>query len=146
MARKNSSPMFRSTTSMPGAKGMMVKDMSTTTTITAGAMMNTALSAKGGIQSSLVKILIMSASTCRRPKGPTRFGPYRSCHSAEQPALEPDQHAADGQHHEEDAEEDDELSDGVAHGFSEPVLALSILLLNDRQVNTRSASSEPKIS
>ena len=33
------------------------------------------LSAKGGIQSSLKKILIMSATTCSRPKGPTRLGP-----------------------------------------------------------------------
>jgi hypothetical protein len=41
----------------------------------AGAMMNTGLSANGGIQSSLASSLIVSASTCNSPKGPTRFGP-----------------------------------------------------------------------
>jgi len=47
-----------------------------------GAITNTALSAKGGIQSSLKKILIISATTCSKPKGPTRLGPRRSCQSA----------------------------------------------------------------
>jgi len=37
------------------------------------------LSAKGGIQSSFVNILIISATTCREPNHPTRFGPKRSC-------------------------------------------------------------------
>jgi hypothetical protein len=49
--------------------------MRTVTMIIAGAMTKTGLSAKGGIQSSLKKILIMSAATCNRPKGPTLFGP-----------------------------------------------------------------------
>ena len=43
--------------------------------ITAGAITKTGLSAKGGIQTSLKKILIMSARTWSRPKGPTRLGP-----------------------------------------------------------------------
>ena len=41
----------------------------------AGARMNTGLSEKGGVQSSLVNILIMSARTCSNPNGPTRLGP-----------------------------------------------------------------------
>ena len=44
--------------------------------------MNTGLSANGGIQSSFMKILTPSATTWSSPKGPTRFGPYRSCHKA----------------------------------------------------------------
>ena len=44
--------------------------------------MKTGLSAKGGIQSSFMKILIESANTWSKPKGPTRFGPYRSCQRA----------------------------------------------------------------
>ena len=42
---------------------------------TRGASKNTGRSTKAGTQSSLKKILIMSAVTCRRPKGPTRLGP-----------------------------------------------------------------------
>ena len=48
----------------------------------AGAKTKTGLSEKGGIQSSFVNILIMSAKICPRPKGPTRLGPYRSCQRA----------------------------------------------------------------
>ena len=44
--------------------------------MTAGAIINTGLSDKGGIQSSLVNIFIISARTWNTPKGPTRFGPY----------------------------------------------------------------------
>ena len=44
-----------------------------------GAITKLNLSANGGIQSSFVKILIMSATTCNEPNQPTRFGPNRSC-------------------------------------------------------------------
>src|SRR5207245_7373733 len=47
-----------------------------------GARTKTCLSAKGGTQSSLVNILTESATTCPKPNGPTRLGPYRSCHNA----------------------------------------------------------------
>ena len=67
--------MLRSTTMMPGEKGTTANESSTVTIMMAGAMMKTALSANGGSQSSLVKILIMSATTCSSPNGPTRFGP-----------------------------------------------------------------------
>jgi hypothetical protein len=53
----------------------MANDINTVTMMMAGAITKTGLSANGGIQSSFVKILIMSASTCRSPKGPTRLGP-----------------------------------------------------------------------
>src|ERR1044072_8616156 len=75
MARKNSNPIFRSATSTFGAKGIIVKLMSTLATTTAGANTNTTLSAKGGIQSSLKNSLIVSASTMNSPKGPARLGP-----------------------------------------------------------------------
>ena len=60
---------------IPGANGNTANDSNTVTMMMAGAMTKTGLSANGGIQSSLVKILIMSASTCRSPNGPTRLGP-----------------------------------------------------------------------
>ncbi len=44
-------------------------------TTTHGETMKTAGSDSGGTQSSLVSILIMSASDCSRPNGPTRLGP-----------------------------------------------------------------------
>ena len=40
-----------------------------------GARMNVNLSTNGGVQSSLKKILIMSAITWPKPNGPIRFGP-----------------------------------------------------------------------
>ena len=60
---------------IPGATGSTAKDMSTVTKMTAGARMKTGLSTNGGTQSSFMKILMASATTCRRPKGPVRFGP-----------------------------------------------------------------------
>ena len=78
MARKKSRPISRSDTSMDGAIGMTANDASVVTMMIAGAMMNTALSANGGIQFSLVKIFTMSATTWRTPNGPARLGPYLS--------------------------------------------------------------------
>ena len=75
MARKNSRPIFRSLTMIPGATGSTAKDISTVTKTMAGATMKTGLSAKGGIQSSFMNILIASATTWSKPNGPARFGP-----------------------------------------------------------------------
>ena len=36
-----------------------------------------------GKMASLKRSLTVSASVCRRPSGPTRFGPMRSCMKAE---------------------------------------------------------------
>ena len=109
MARKNSSPMFRSTTSMPGAKGMTVKDMSTTTMITAGAMMNTGLVGKGRDPVLFGEDLDHVRQHLQQAEGPHAVRAVPVLPERQQPALEPDQHAADGQHHEEDAEEDDKI-------------------------------------
>ncbi len=67
--------MSRSDTRMAGAMGMTAKEARVVIMMMAGAMTNTALSAKGGIQFSLVKIFSMSATTWRTPKGPARLGP-----------------------------------------------------------------------
>src|SRR5688572_25883330 len=82
MARKNSSPTFKSATTIDGVNGTITKLISTVATTTAGAAMNTHLSANGGIQSSLKNNLSVSANTINIPKGPARLGPRRSCHSA----------------------------------------------------------------
>src|SRR5882757_4495615 len=74
--------MSRSATTNPGENGTTANESSAVTTITAGARTKTGLSAKGGIQSSLVNIFTESATTCPNPNGPTRLGPYRSCHKA----------------------------------------------------------------
>src|SRR3990170_1311277 len=82
IARKKSMPMSRSAIEMPGENGTTAKARRTAVIMTAGARTNTALSEKGGTQSSFANILSMSATTCRRPNGPTRLGPYLSCHRA----------------------------------------------------------------
>ena len=47
-----------------------------------GARIKSQRSAAAGIKSSLVNILAPSTNGCRRPKGPARFGPRRSCRKA----------------------------------------------------------------
>ena len=80
--KKNNIPIFGLITTQSGATGIKAKFNNTVIITTIGAMIKTGLSANGGIQSSLKNIFIMSARTCIRPKGPTLFGPYRSCHTA----------------------------------------------------------------
>src|SRR5262245_35786658 len=82
MARKNNRPRFRSATTIVGENGMITKLSNTLATTIAGAVMNTHLSANGGIQSSLKNNFSVSASTIRIPSGPARFGPSLSCHKA----------------------------------------------------------------
>src|SRR5574340_774108 len=81
-ARTNSSPMLRSLMMIPGATGSTANAINAVSMMMAGARIKTALSANGGTQSSFMKILTPSATTWSSPKGPTRFGPYRSCHKA----------------------------------------------------------------
>ena len=83
----------------------------------AGAMTNTGLSANGGTQSSLVSSLIVSATVCRMPNGPTRFGPYRSCHSASIRRSSQTRPAADPERRGRDAGDDQDHLQGEAHGF-----------------------------
>src|SRR3990167_294254 len=75
MAKKNSKPMFRSATPQVGVTGTTAKAINRVLKATIGAMVKTILSAKGGVQSSLKNILIMSAAIWKAPNGPTRFGP-----------------------------------------------------------------------
>src|ERR1700744_4751052 len=82
IARRNRIPILRSAITNPVANGTTANDIRAVATTMAGARTKTGLSAKGGIQSSFVNSLIESATICPSPKGPTRFGPYRSCHSA----------------------------------------------------------------
>ena len=79
MARKNSTPMFMSLTARPGPKGTTAKPISMPAAMAVGAKVNTTRSEKGGTQSCLVNSFTTSATICSRPKGPTRFGPKRSC-------------------------------------------------------------------
>ncbi len=53
--------------------------MNTTTTRTSGARKCTTASALTGTISSLVSDLMPSATGCRIPYGPVRFGPMRFC-------------------------------------------------------------------
>ena len=75
MARKKSSPTLRSATTQPSATGTTMKESSAVISTRDGATTNTRLSANGGTQSSLNRILNVSASTWSRPAGPTRLGP-----------------------------------------------------------------------
>ena len=76
---------------MPGANGTTANDSSTVIIDHGRREDEHGLSAKGGIQSSLKKILIMSATTCSSPNGPTRFGPVAVLPQRQQPPLQPDQ-------------------------------------------------------
>src|SRR5260370_17292075 len=74
--------MSRSATTNAGEMGSTASESSGVGTMMVGARTKTGLSAKGGSESCLVKIFTESASTCPKPNGPTRLGPYRSCHNA----------------------------------------------------------------
>ena len=63
-----------------------------------GASTKTNRSANGGIQSSLKKILIMSATTWSRPNGPDPVRTVAVLPERQQPPLEPDQERRHGQH------------------------------------------------
>ena len=78
MPRKNSRPTFASDTLIVCVIGTTAKARSTVTTNIPGATTYTSRSANGGIQSSFMKSLMMSAIGCSRPNGPTRFGPSLS--------------------------------------------------------------------
>jgi hypothetical protein len=70
MARKNKTPTFKFETTNPGAKGIIANPTITVVITIPGATTKMTLSAKGGIQSSLNNILIMSAKMIRIPSGP----------------------------------------------------------------------------
>ncbi len=64
-----------SATTQPSATGTTMKERSAVTSTRDGATTNTRRSENGGTQSSLKRILNVSARTCSRPSGPTRLGP-----------------------------------------------------------------------
>ena len=51
--------------------------------VASGASRNTTLSEPAGISGSLNTNFKRSANDCNRPKGPTTFGPRRSCTAAQ---------------------------------------------------------------
>ena len=71
--------MFKSETPILGENGTTAKLINTHIAPITGARTKTNRSLKGGIQSSLPRIFSKSANDCKTPKGPTRFGPQRSC-------------------------------------------------------------------
>ena len=56
--------------------------MSAGTIAMIGAAVNTHLSARVGVMSSLIISFTASATGCRMPYGPTRIGPSRDCAQA----------------------------------------------------------------
>jgi hypothetical protein len=80
--KRKSIPILIFVMIIPGANGIIAKLSSADAITIAGAKMKMNLSAKGGTQSSLKNILIISANTCISPNGPTLFGPYLSWNKA----------------------------------------------------------------
>ena len=76
-ASANSTPIFRSTATIPGATGTTINTSKPGTTIKTGARKWVNLSAARGTMSSFNSIFNPSANGWRMPNGPTRFGPYR---------------------------------------------------------------------
>src|SRR5262245_344885 len=75
IAKKKSRPSSNDETPQTGVNGTRPNASNIRPIASAGASMKVNLSTNGGVQSSLKKILIMSAATCVTPNGPTRFGP-----------------------------------------------------------------------
>ena len=81
-ARKNSTPVLRSATPMPGANGIVAKISRHGTRKTIGARLKIGRSAASGIRSSFSSSFTPSAIGCSSPCGPTRYGPMRDCSRA----------------------------------------------------------------
>ena len=94
---------------MPGAMGSTANDNNTVTMMMAGAITKTVLSANGGIQSSFVKILIMSATTCRSPNGPDAIRAVAVLPERQQPAFHPDEQRREAERHNQDAEQSTQM-------------------------------------
>ena len=69
--------MFETTT--PASNGITAQATSARVSVTIGAAMNTSRLAPLGMMVSFSTSLTPSAIGCSRPKGPTTFGPLRSC-------------------------------------------------------------------
>ena len=81
-ARKNSTPVLRSATPMPGANGMVAKINRHGTRKMTGARLKIERSAASGTRCSFNINFTPSAIGCSRPCGPTRYGPIRDCRRA----------------------------------------------------------------
>src|SRR5579862_2657712 len=65
-----------------GPNGITAYTMSAGTMEIIGAAVNTHLSARAGVMSSLIISFTASATGCSAPYGPTRIGPRRDCAQA----------------------------------------------------------------
>ena len=96
--------------------GITAKAMSAGTRTMIGAAVNTHLSARAGVMSSLMNSFSTSASGCRMPCGPTRIGPEAHLHPGLHLALEQhdvhDRHEHRDEHHDDLDQRDD---DGFNH-------------------------------
>ena len=70
---------FRPKRLTSGPNGITAYTMSAGTIEMIGAAVNTHLSARTGVMSSLIISFTASATGCRMPYGPTRMGPSRDC-------------------------------------------------------------------
>ncbi len=76
-------PTFRSAITQPSANGIAAQAIAAKTKDSIGASMKTILSAPAGITISFSTNLKKSAKDWNSPKGPTTFGPRRSCTAAQ---------------------------------------------------------------
>ena len=101
--------MLTSMTTQPSATGTTMKERSAVTSTRDGATTNTRRSENGGVQSSLKRILNVSASDLQQAERADPVGAVAVLHQAEQPALVPDQAGGDGEHDDEDQQHRQEL-------------------------------------
>ena len=79
----NRIPTFMSEITQPSFHGITAQVISDSTKVIIGARKNTVLSAPAGTTISLTMYFRKSAKLCRRPQGPTTFGPRRICTAAQ---------------------------------------------------------------
>lgn len=73
----NSSPRFISASAIGIGRGVQMESAINSASV--GVRMNSVGDEEDGRIGSLVNSLMPSATGCRRPYGPTMFGPFRSC-------------------------------------------------------------------
>lgn len=77
MEIRNSSPRFRSASECGSGRGSQIDSASKKASI--GAMVNSMEEELVGWIGSLINSFSPSATGCKMPYGPTKFGPFRSC-------------------------------------------------------------------
>src|SRR5437867_3134444 len=78
-AMRNSTPTFRSASTLRSPNGITAKTTIVGTNTTIGASQNSIRSASRVVIGSLNRSFSASATGCSSPAGPTRFGPIRFC-------------------------------------------------------------------